>query len=73
MYYAQHILLSPNKSLRAWLYNAVRADLLGEKVRIPDIELNYDPSITYRKRPKQFSLLRLFVEICSWLKKYSLL
>lgn len=47
IYYAQHVLLSPNKSLRAWLYNAVRADLHGEIVHIPDIELNYDPSIIY--------------------------
>ena len=47
IYYAQHVLLSPNNSLRAWIYHAVRADLFGEKVHIPNVELNYDPRITY--------------------------
>ena len=47
IYYAQHVLLSPNNALRAWLYYTVRADLLGEKVQIPNVELHYDPSITY--------------------------
>ena len=47
IYYAQHVLSSPNNSLRTWLYHTVRADLLGEKVHIPNVELNYDSSITY--------------------------
>ena len=47
IYYAQHVLLSPNRPLRSWLYHVVRADLLGEKVQIPNTELNYDPNITY--------------------------
>ncbi len=47
MYYAQHVLSSPNRPLRVWLYHAVRADLLGETIQIPDIEQDYDPSITY--------------------------
>ena len=47
IYYAQHVLLSPNNSLRAWIYHAVRADLFGEKGDIPNVELNYDPRITY--------------------------
>ena len=47
IYYAQHVLLSPNRSLRPWLYRAVRADLLGETVQIPGVDENYDPQITY--------------------------
>ncbi len=47
IYYAQHVLTSPNTALRGWLYYAVRADILGEKIDIPDVQLNYDPSITY--------------------------
>ena len=34
-YYAQHVLASPNGSLRPWLYDTIRADLLGEKVEVP--------------------------------------
>ncbi len=34
-YYAQHVLGSPNGSLRPWLYDTIRADLLGEKVEVP--------------------------------------
>lgn len=45
--YAQYVLLSPGGALRAWLFYTVRADLLGEKVHIPNVELNYGPSITY--------------------------
>ena len=47
LYYAQHVLQSPNRPLRAWLYDAVRADLLGETVQIPGVDENYDPDITY--------------------------
>ena len=47
LYYAQHVLMAPNRPLRVWLYHAVRADLLGEKIQIPNIEEDYDPSITY--------------------------
>ena len=47
IYYAQHVLLSPNRPLRSCLYDTIRADLFGEKVHIPNVELNYDPSITY--------------------------
>lgn len=47
IYYAQHVLLSPNRELRQWLYHTVRADLLGETIHIPDVDLNFDPSITY--------------------------
>ena len=38
---------SPNCSLRLWLYRAARADLRGEKIRIPGEEGPYDASITY--------------------------
>lgn len=47
LYYAQHVLSAPNRPLRVWLYHVVRADLLGETIQIPDIEQDYDPSITY--------------------------
>ncbi len=47
IYYAQHVIKSPNTALRGWLYYTVRADILGEKIDIPDVQLNYDPSITY--------------------------
>lgn len=35
IYYAQHVLNPPNRPLRAFLYNAVRADVLGEKISLP--------------------------------------
>ena len=47
IYYAQHVLAAPNRSLRAWLYDTIRADLRGEKITIPELEEDYDPSITY--------------------------
>ena len=36
IYYSQHVLNHPNRSLRPWIYQAVRADLLGEKIQLPD-------------------------------------
>ncbi len=47
IYYAQHVLSSPARSLRHWLYLTVLADLHGETIQIPGVEKNYDPSITY--------------------------
>lgn len=47
LYFAQHVLLAPNRSLRSWLYRTVRGDLLGETVEVPGVDLNYDPNITY--------------------------
>ena len=47
IFYAQHVLLSPNRSLRPWLYHAARADLLGKTIQIPGVEKDSDPSITY--------------------------
>ena len=35
MYYSQHVLSAPNRHLRAWVYETVRADLLGEKIEVP--------------------------------------
>ena len=46
-YYAQHVLHSPNRPLRPWLYHTIRADLLGETIQLPDVVEPYDPSITY--------------------------
>jgi hypothetical protein len=45
IFYAQHVIASPNRSLREWIYRSARADLLGEKVQIPGVDLNYD--LTY--------------------------
>ena len=47
IYYAQHVLSAPNRPLRVWLYHTVRADILGETIQIPNIEEDYEPSITY--------------------------
>ena len=46
-YYAQHVLNSPVRSLRPWLYRAIRADLLGGKIQIPIMEEDDNPSLTY--------------------------
>jgi CubicO group peptidase (beta-lactamase class C family) len=46
-YYAQHVLSSPNRHLRPWLYNTIRADLLGETVEVPIEEIDYAPHLTY--------------------------
>ena len=47
IYFAQHVLLSPNRPQRAKLYNAVLADLRGETITIDPPDKNFDPSITY--------------------------
>jgi CubicO group peptidase (beta-lactamase class C family) len=47
IYYAQHVLLSPNRPLRSWLYTAVRADLKGEKIQFPFDEVDENPELTY--------------------------
>ena len=46
-YYAQHVLNSPVRHLRAWLYDVIRADLLGEKVEVPIAQEDDDPNLTY--------------------------
>ena len=46
-FYAQHVLKSPNRHLRPWLYKTVRGDLLGEKVDVPYEEIDYAPELTY--------------------------
>ncbi len=46
-YYAQHVLKSPNRHLRPWLYDVVRADLLGEKVEVPIETIDDKPNLTY--------------------------
>jgi len=47
IYYAQHVLLSPNRHLRPWIYNAVRADLMGKKIKTPIDETDDNPELTY--------------------------
>ena len=42
IFYAQHVIASPNRSLREWIYRSARADLLGEKVQVPGVDLTYD-------------------------------
>ena len=42
LFYAQHVLSSPNRSLREWIYRSARADLLGETVNIPGVDLSYN-------------------------------
>ena len=46
-YYAQHVLSSPVRSLRPWLYRTIRADLLGEKIQVPIVEEDDNPTLTY--------------------------
>ncbi len=46
-YYAQHVLRSPNRHLRRWLYETVRADLLGETVEVPITQVDNAPHLTY--------------------------
>jgi CubicO group peptidase (beta-lactamase class C family) len=46
-YYAQHALKAPNRHLRPWLYETVRADLLGEKVEVPYDQNDSKPMLTY--------------------------
>lgn len=47
IYYAQHVLLSPNAALRGYLYSMVKADLQGRKYEIPNLNLQISPDITY--------------------------
>lgn len=47
IFYVQHVLASPNASLREWVYRAARADLLGEIISIPGIDEEYNAKITY--------------------------
>lgn len=47
LYYAQHVLLPPNRELRSCVYDTVIADLKGEKFDLPLPEKFSDPSITY--------------------------
>jgi len=46
-YYSQHVITPPNRHLRPWLYNAIRADLLGEKIVFPFDEVDKNPELTY--------------------------
>jgi len=46
-YYAQHVIKGPNRHLRPWLYDVIRADLLGEKVEVPINTVDDTPSLTY--------------------------
>ncbi len=46
-YYAQHVLTTPNRILRSWLYDTIRADLLGEKVDVPIEQKDEMPTLTY--------------------------
>lgn len=46
-YYAQHVLKSPNRHLRPWLYETIRADLLGQTVQVPIRTVDDHPSLTY--------------------------
>ena len=47
IYYAQHVLVAPNRTLRSWLYRTVIGDLTGEKIDVPLPETNCDASYTY--------------------------
>lgn len=46
-YYSQHVITPPNRHLRKWLYNTIRADLLGEKVTVPIDAIDDTPNLTY--------------------------
>lgn len=47
IYFAQHVLLSPNRPIRSMLYDSVIADLRGEKFVMGEPEMPDDPTITY--------------------------
>lgn len=47
IYFAQHVLLAPNRPLRSKLYDAVIADLRGETFVMGEPEMPNDPTITY--------------------------
>ena len=42
-FYVQHVLAPPNRYQRSWLYDAVRADLLGENIEFPYKETDLEP------------------------------
>lgn len=42
LFFVQHVHESPNRSLRQWLYRSARADLLGETVQVPNVDVNYN-------------------------------
>ena len=46
-YYAQHVLHSPNRPLRSWIYRTLRADLFGEAVEVPIKQKDERPELTY--------------------------
>ncbi|MBR6572476.1 MAG: beta-lactamase family protein [Clostridia bacterium] len=46
-YHSQHVVKQPNRHLRPWIYCAIRADLLGEKIDIPIKEVDKNPELTY--------------------------
>lgn len=46
-YYSQHVLNPPNRPLRRWLYDTIRADLLGEEVKVPIHMIDSHPDLTY--------------------------
>lgn len=46
-YYAQHVLQSPNRAYRPFLYNTILADLNGQPFDIPSFPIPLDPKITY--------------------------
>lgn len=46
-YYAQHVLHSPNRHLRPWLYDTIKGDLLGQKVEVPIDTVDDAPTLTY--------------------------
>ena len=46
-FYAQHVLKSPNRHLRPWLYDTIRADLFGERVEVPYGDVDDAPELTY--------------------------
>ena len=46
-YYAQHVLGSPNRHLRRWLYHTILGDLRGEKVEVPIDKADTNPNLTY--------------------------
>ena len=46
-YYSQHVTAPPNRPLRPWLYTAIRADLVGEKIEFPFDMVDENPELTY--------------------------
>ena len=47
IFYAQHVLATPNRSLRNWLYKTVKGDLFGKEVHVPITEIDHNPTLTY--------------------------